>query len=117
MSNFTPLVTRTYEFEGDTITVKFSRLKRKHMLNAMPALSNLNAAEDEVAKNVALNEFLNDVIDVIPEYVKEFNGLNDSEGNAISIETVIDDFYFLKLAAEMSMDMVKESAPLMEGNV
>jgi hypothetical protein len=121
MSNFTPLVTKEYEFEGDTVTVTFRRLKRKHMLQALPAmnrLSELDVNETEINNKTELvNDFIGSIIDAIPEYVETFSGLADSEGNPIGIETVINDFYFLKLATFISMDMVKSSTPKMEGNL
>lgn len=122
MSNFTPLVEKQYEFEGDNISVKFSRLKRKHMLRALPAMNKLAKAqteENEDSANEFLNDFLNTIIDAIPEYIVEFSGLSDSQNNPVPIQTVVDDFYFLSLAAQISMDMVKESTAMLdtEGNV
>ncbi len=111
MSNFTPLVTKQYDFDGDNVTVVFSRLRRNDMLNAMPKYAKLTAAgDDEAATTTAVNDILNDIADKIPEYVKDFSGLLDSEGNPISIETVVEDMYFLKLCASIATDMIKESA-------
>ena len=117
MSNFTPLVSKTYEFEGDTVRVEFKRLKRKHMLNAIPALKRLQESDGDEAQLEKVNEFVNEIIDVIPEYIEVFDGLLDNQGQPITIETVIDDFYFLKLASQISMDMVKESSPQAQGNL
>lgn len=130
MSNFTPLVEKEYEYEGDTIIVKFSRLKRKHMLKAMPALSRVKTALQDLPEGLtveniesltpevldSMNDFLNDVVDALPDHVAVFSGLKDSNGNEISIETVVDDFYFTPLAFSIAMDMVKNSSPTSEGN-
>lgn len=114
MSNFTPLVSKDYEFEGDSVHVSFSRLKRKHMLNAIPAFKAVADAEeagDDEAKLEAMNDFLGGIIDVIPEYVNRFEGLSDTAGNEVSITTVVNEFYFMKLASQICMDIVKESSP------
>ena len=122
MSNFTPLVRREYKFEGDSISITFARLKRKHMIRAMPALTNLirlqakdkeEPGDEEID---AVNDFLNVIVDDIPDYVHKVQGLNDAEGNAIGIETICEDFYFTKLAMRLAMDMVQDSSPTMEGN-
>jgi hypothetical protein len=113
MSNFTPLVNQEFEFEGDTIKVTFSRLLRKHMLAAMPLMKKLADAqdkEDEQGKQDVINDILNEIVDVIPEYVKSFEGLNDAEGDAISIETVCSEFYFMKLAAEITTSVLVASS-------
>jgi hypothetical protein len=123
MSNFTPLVTREYEFEGDKVTISFSRLKRKHMLEVMPYLSVLAGLDEETPledyteeQQGALNEVINSIIDVIPDYVHNFEGLLSVDNSNVGIETVVDDFYFLALASMIALDMVKESSPVKEGN-
>lgn len=114
MSNFTPQVYKEYEFDGDTVKVTFSRLKRKHMLRATPAINKLQSMEDvpDSEKFGAMADVLDSIIDAIPEYVHEFEGLTDSQGQPVSIQTVVDDFYFLELASRLAGDMVEASAPL-----
>ena len=120
MSNFTPLVAKTYTFEGDEVKVEFSRLKRKHMLSVTPHLSKIDdvkTAQDAKPEQLeAINELLNDIIDVIPEYVSSFTGLKDNNGLEIRIQSVVDDFYFLRLAIEIALDMIRASSPVREGN-
>lgn len=125
MSNFTPLVKKEYDFEEDHVTVTFSRLKRQHMLSALPALKKLNEARGDVEvvdgedtypnvdadmQNEAINDMLDAIVDVLPKYVKEFDGLKDKEGNPVRIDTVAGEFYFLKLAVAISMDLMTESS-------
>ncbi len=119
MSNFTPLVTKTYEFDGDSVTVVFSRLKRKHMLKSSPLITELRKARQDDDEDKVLditNELLNDVIDVMPEYVSNITGLTDSDGNELGVEVLADDSYFLRLATLVALDMVNESAPVDSGN-
>ena len=113
MSNFTPLVTQEYEFEGDTVSITFSRLKRKDMIGAMPALQALQQAkeaEDNELMGSAINDVLNSIVDVIPDYVKEFSGLNDVMGEPVPIETVCSEFYFVKLVMQIAIGMLEVSS-------
>ena len=71
MSNFTPLVNKEYEYDGDNISITFSRLLRKDMLNVLPAFLKLNKAEEGSEEyGEAVNEVLNNIADVLPGYVK-----------------------------------------------
>jgi len=110
MSNFTPLVDKEYEFDGDTIKVTFSRLLRKDMLNVLPAFLSLSKAEEggEVYTE-SINEVLNNIADILPGYVKEFSGLNDSKGDPIDIETVVNEMYFMRLCSLIALDVIAES--------
>ena len=123
MSNFTPLVNKEYEFDGDAIKVTFARLKRKHMMSSLPAMSKLANArmnkDDPVTdeQQEAINEILNNLADILPQYVQEFSGLTDTNGAPISIETVVEDMYFMRLCAMIAMDVVRESSVAMEGKV
>ena len=117
MSNFTPLVEKEYDFDGDVVKVSFSRLRRQHMLAAMPAFKQfIDAKKDDDPDIIgdkeslsALNDVLDIIIDVIPEYIDKFEGLKDATGEPISIETVISDLYFMTLCAKIATDMMKES--------
>ena len=116
MSNFTPLVAKQYEFEGDTVKVSFARLKRKDMLKLMPIIQRMQRAEDDAQKGEAIAEMLTDSLKLLPDYVVEFEGLTDSHGNQIDIETVADDMYFMQLASDIVGDLMNESAVGMGGD-
>ena len=126
MSNFTPLVQKEYEFDGDTITMHFRRLKRKDMLAIMPRLKKfedsqreskaLEKSDDADAVSAAaesVNESLGDLVDAlsakVPEYTEHFEGLIDSEGHPIGIKTVCEELYFMRLCVKLCMDMIQES--------
>ena len=127
MSNFTPLVEKEYEWDGDTVKVTFARLKRKDMLLVFPALKELGTARDVQegdegvimvdgvgVKGEDISNAMNDVLDVLldklPEYITEFEGLVDSDNQPISVETVASEFYFMRLCSMIVMDMVSESS-------
>lgn len=113
MSNFTPLVEKEYEWQGDKITAHFARFKRKDMLSLMPAIQELNKAEDEGARAMGISNVLNLSLGLLPKYVKVFDGLKTKDGLDISIETVAEEMYFVDLAMEIAMDMLQESLVLM----
>ena len=110
MSNFTPLVTKEYDFDSDHVTVTFSRLRRRDMLSAMPKFLQLTKlGEDDPARGELITDVLNDIADKIPEYVKSIDGLIAKDGTAVTIDTVVDDMYFMRLAMLISTDMMRES--------
>jgi len=116
MSNFTPLVNKQYEFEGDTVKVRFARLKRKHMFKLMPLIQQARDAVGEDGDKSKMAEFstemLGSMLDLLPSYVEEIDGLTDKAGNAISIDTVADDTYFIDLAGDIAMDILDASMVL-----
>ena len=107
MSRFTPLVQKEYTFEADKITVLFSRLKRKHVMKLLPHIATLGEKSSE--KSAVLNEML----DVIPEYITSLQGLVDSQGIAVTSDTVFEEVYFMELAMAITMDVIAESMPMM----
>ena len=120
MSNFTPLVNKQYEFESDTVKVKFKRLKRKAMFKLMPLIQEARASAGEGGDKAKLVEFstemLGSMLDLLPEYVEEIDGLEDAEGNPITIDTVADDTYFIDLAGDIAMDILDASMVLKGGD-
>ena len=97
MSRYTPKVTQQFEFDGDTVTVEFNRLKRKHLLVLSPHMTDdadKLTFEDQV-------KFTEVAAEIMPECVISMTGLTDIDGNTISIETVTEDAYFVKLVSDI----------------
>ena len=110
MSNFTPTVSKEYEFDGDTVNVVFSRLLRKDMLTVLPAFLKLNKAEEDSDEyRDGINGILNNLAEVLPNYVSKMEGLNDADGVAITIDQVVNEMYFMQLCAMIVLDLIKES--------
>ncbi len=107
MSNFTPLVEHEFEFQGDVVKTTYSRLKRNDMLKVLPLMKSL---KDDSENQEVINEILELLIDSIPGYITTFSGLKDADGNNIEIETVVEEFYFLTLAAQIALQMIKDSS-------
>ena len=114
MSNFTPLVKREFDFQGDTVKVSYSRLKRLDMLKVLPVMQKLGNPENP--NQDAVQEILELLIESLPGYVKDFSGLVDSEGQSIEIQAVVDEFYFMPLAAQIAVQMITDSSAT-EGKV
>jgi hypothetical protein len=112
MSNFTPTVSKTYKFEGDTITVEFSRLKRMDVLMMMPKVQQaaaLQIEKDEAGAATLNNEVLNDLLTVLPDYVKKFDGLTYENGEPIKFEDAVNEMYFIDLITDIGMDVMNSS--------
>lgn len=116
MSNFTPLVTKKFSFEGDEVTVKFARLKRKHMLKMLPLMTKFSDTVDgidEDGMSPAQAELVQDVMaelgDRAGEYIKSLEGLTDAAGNPITVEQFTEDSYFMTLFADLLVEMMEAS--------
>lgn len=122
MSNFTPLVTKKLKFEDEEVTVRFSRLKRKHVLKhlgmfqeldkrfgSLPPVNEGESDPHSAEKLEVMQPFLEDIGDKLPEYVRDMEGLTDSTGNKITIETVVEDSYFMMLMMDIVMALTEES--------
>lgn len=110
MSGFTPLVKKTYVFEGDDIEIQFKRLKRKHMIKMFEPVqqysNKVDAGEDVSTETISL---LNIMMDFGEEYIVVLQGLKDTEGNDISKAELFNETYFLEIASEVMMDILEAS--------
>jgi len=96
MSNYTRNIVKTFEFDGDSITVEFSRLKRKHLMALSPFLS-----DDGAMKFSDQMEMINAASEFIPELIQSFDGLKDSNGDVISLSEVLEESYFTPLVSDI----------------
>lgn len=106
MSRFLPLVTKKYEFEGDTITASFNRLTRKQMMAISPYIPANEEIEQTLEEQMKL---INAAIDALKDNIKTFEGCKDSEGNALEFTDIADEAYFTNLLSEMATDLLNES--------
>lgn len=97
MSKFTQSVTKTFEFDGDKVTVVAKRIKRKHMMLVAPH-------SPEPGKNPTQEQnlaMLDALAGAILEYITEFIGLTDEEGEVLDFSVVVEEAYFHELLAEI----------------
>ncbi len=106
MSNYIPLVKKTYDFEGDTVIVTFKRLTRAQMISLTPFLPETEETEMTNEQNVNLME---NVSECVSENMVECSGLRDAEGNALDLKEHIDDMYFMELVTLISTDLMESS--------
>ena len=111
MSNFTPRIKNTFDFEGDTIKVVMSRLRRKHMVVLMPFMS-----QDGLALEFTdVPAFLEAAAEVLSDCIVSFNGLTDADGTSITQESdlfeeeVLGGLYFMGLVQEMMGALLEAS--------
>lgn len=124
MSNFTPLVTKKFEFDGDTVTVRFARMKRKHFVKMMPFFMRFKedatkigspeeggeeTEESMQAKLNLIDGVFDQLGDKMSEYVRTVEGLRDAAGNEVDVDTMLEDSYFLELQLELITAMLDES--------
>lgn len=109
MSNFTPLVKRKFVFEGDDVSVTFSRLKRKHMLKMLPKFIAIKDNLKETTDVELLAPLIDEFGDKAVDYIRSIEGLKDANGEDVTITEVIENAYFLEFFADIMMAMIEES--------
>jgi len=107
MSRYTPLVEFQTVFEEDTVTMELDQLTRKQFLSWMPYMSEVDDEGKLSTENTM--KLVNEAADLIPEYVKNFKGLKDMDGVAITLETVVKKVYFMTLVSEIVMELIQNS--------
>lgn len=105
MSNYLPLVNKTYHFEGDAIEVSFSLLTRKQMMDLLP----LMPKEGEEATMEEQTKLMDIGISTLKENIVSFSGLKDGNGRALEFEEAVEKAYFSNLMTDILTDMYSES--------
>jgi len=106
MSGFTKTKTFETTFDGDTVSMTLTRLKRKDMMKMAPALSKIkqNMTEEEGA------EVLDEFADIVIRNTSNFSGLKDNDGNLISLEEAVEEAYFIYLTSAIATELMKISS-------
>jgi len=97
MSNFSRATTHSTEFEGDTVTMSLHGLKRKHMMMLGPYMP----SEGDGMGAIESMKLLDVAAELLPDYVSDFKGLKDENGNALGFEDVVDEMYFIELISDI----------------
>jgi len=117
MSGFTARVHFTTEFDGDTVSMQLGRLSTRHIMQMMPHFEDALDSENKPGLKFALNselEVSRVATEFLPEYVYDFSGLKDSDGNAVSLETAISAWYFNQLISSILRKLMEISKPSIE---
>ena len=113
MSNYTPLVSFKTEFEGDEVTMNLDQLSRETFMSWTPYMSLMD--EDGKLDEVLTVKLIGEASTMLPIYVKDFRGLKDADGNAVSLDTVVEKVYFIQLVTEIVMQLIVISKVGQEG--
>lgn len=109
MSNFTPRVEETVEFDGDTITYTSQRLKKVDMAMLKPLMPEPDE-NGKVVMSISDNVRLIDAtIGLLPKYVSNFRGLTAKDGSTIDLEHMLGEAYFYSLQSDMASRLLKAS--------
>ncbi len=112
MSKFTKSITRTYQFEGDTVVVVMDRLKRKHALKLIPYMSEPDEDGKVIMKLDESMDFMDVASDILAKHVTSITGLLDGNGEIVPINAVIGEdgtSYFIELSTEIMADLMEAS--------
>lgn len=98
MSNFVRSVPFDMEFDGDSVTMNLTPLKRGHMQMMAPFIkSGEDGDKLSFADNMAVLEV---AAEILPENVKDFAGLT-IEGTNAGLDEVVGESYFIPLIGEI----------------
>lgn len=120
MSKFTRNFTTTIEFDGDTVSITMSRLKRKQMLQLAPHMGEpdengkvkmslqdnvalLDAAQDKIKKNLIAMSGL------FVEDGQEVVVADGKPANQELFDLIFEEAYFMNLLGEILSELVQHS--------
>ena len=104
MSKFTKSLVETFDFDGDKVTITFKRLKRKHLIALSPHMTTSGDIEfkDQV-------KFMDAAAEVLPDIIESMTGLVDADGNALTVEEMVDEMYFVPLVSDLMGKVMEQS--------
>jgi len=95
MSKFSLSSTETFQFDGDTVTVKLKPLSRSAMMSLAPYVG------DGTPETMDNQKLFDHGAEHIESHIESMKGLTDSAGTEITISTMVDNAYFLPLMSEI----------------
>lgn len=102
MGNFTSKFTKTFHFDGDEISVGFTRMKNKHFILIAPYLvlddSEPKALRAGMLRSVKLVE---ESKQVLKECIIDIKGIKDSAGRELLLDDILEQAYFISLLDQM----------------
>ena len=120
MGKFTKSTTHNIEFDGDTVTVVLTRMKRKDAMKLMPFIQPPDA--DGKVKMIPFQDqmkMLDVAADILPKYITRVSGLMDLDTN-VELDTkeasdrIVEEAYYMGLIGELIGEWV-EASFLFEG--
>lgn len=112
MSNFSLVIKKTYEFEGDTISVEFKPLTKDQMISISPYMPEVDG-KDKKGKPTLKKQSMEEMMKVsemttklLKDNLVSFEGLVNDGGDPISIDDVFEFNYFSKLLNAICSDFM-----------
>lgn len=112
MGNFTKQITKTYEFDGDIVTVTMTRLRRIDAMVLTPFIKQYGDGSVKMSFGEQI-DFINTAADILPNCIKSFSGLF-IEGVEVTRESeefniIMEDMYFMSLLSDILKDITVAS--------
>ena len=103
MSQFTPSVFYETTFDGDTYKFRLNRLTRKQFMKLAPYIKDGQVGESE------LTEFIDNVVEELKPQVTLINEVFTEAGDQITVDTIIEQAYFMPLLADVISNLIVHS--------
>lgn len=110
MSGFTKSVPFTTQFDGDEVRMKLARLSRGDLAKFAPYIETAKESGGVMRFKDSM-EMVDVAAQIIPQYVSQFQGLNDADGEPVDLETALEQSYFLPLVSVIIGRLVEVSSP------
>jgi hypothetical protein len=106
MSNYVPLIVYKTTFQDDEVTATMEPLSRGAFMAMQHEMEKARVVDDPHQKNMAVYV---QAVSVLTVSLKKIDGLRDTNGNAVSMETVLDKVFFMQLVNELFGEMMARS--------
>lgn len=113
MSKFTKNFTVTKEFDGDTVIVNMSRMKRKDALKLAPYMNKITDGDTTKLTFEDNMQMVDAAANLLPKYVNSITGLYIDETEVTKdselFTDMLEEVYFMELVSELIGDLVQNS--------
>lgn len=114
MGKFTKSITRSYQFDGDEITIVINRMNRKDAMKLVPYVGQPDEEGNVKMEFEDQMKMIDVVADFMPKYVTSIAGLPDAETNSQlsteqAKERIFEESYYIGLIGEIVGDWTEAS--------
>jgi hypothetical protein len=111
MSKYQRHHTKSIEFDGDTVVVQYTGMKRGHFqqLSARQDSSIVDDGGDVKLSFGSQMEMLDVMSDIAQDCVVSVSGLYDSGGSPVPLEEIFSEAYFFGLVADIATSVIESS--------
>jgi len=113
MSGFERNFKHVIEFDGDSVEFTLTGLTRKDVILLTPLFVKVSEDISEEDANTLASAFIN----VVKPHIEGMTGLKDKQGNAIDVDTMIENQYFFKLSSGIANYLMEKSNPVAKEEV